>query len=132
MARAGTVAVLLPGAFYYLGETRLPPVGLLRQEGVPIAVASDFNPGSSPLLSLRLAMSMACTLFGLTAEEAIAGLTRHAAAALGRDDHLGTLEVGKQADLAVWDIESPAELAYGVGHNPCVAVYLSGKPIAVS
>jgi imidazolonepropionase len=117
MAEAGTVAVLLPGAFYTLRETRLPPVEGLRSAGVPIAVATDCNPGSSPLTSLLLAVNMACTLFRMTPEEALAGVTRNAAAALGLTD-CGTIEIGKRADLAVWNVEHPAELAYRIGANP--------------
>jgi imidazolonepropionase len=118
LARAGTVAVLLPGAFYFLRETRVPPVDTLRARGVPIAVATDSNPGSSPLTSVLLAMNMAATLFQLTAEEALAGTTREAARALGLADECGTLETGKWCDLAVWDIERPAELVYRMGFNP--------------
>ena len=114
LARAGTVAVLLPGAFYFLRETRLPPVDLLRAHGVPMAVATDYNPGSSPLLSLRLAMNMACVLFGLTPAEALAGVTCNAAKALGLVDR-GTIEPGKRADLVVWDAAHPAELSAGFG-----------------
>lgn len=117
MAEAGTVAVLLPGAFYTLRETRLPPVEGLRSAGVPIAVATDCNPGSSPLTSLLLAVNMACTLFRMTPEEALAGVTRNAAAALGLTD-CGTIEIGKRDDLAVWNVEHPAELAYRIGANP--------------
>lgn len=116
MALAGTVAVLLPGAFYSLRETRLPPVDLLRRHGVPIAVATDFNPGSSPLVSLPLAMNMACTLFRLTPQEALAGATREAARALGLAD-CGRLAPGLRADLAAWNVERPAQLAYWVGHT---------------
>ena len=115
---AGTVAVLLPGAFYFLRETKLPPVRALREAGVPMAIATDCNPGSSPLVSLLLAVNMACTLFGLTAEEALAGVTREAADALGMADECGTLERGKRADIAVWNVDSPAELAYRIGFNP--------------
>lgn len=118
MAKAGTVAVILPGAFYFLRETQKPPIELLRQHGVAIALASDANPGSSPLTSPLLVLNMACTLFRLTPEEALAGLTRHAAKALGLQDEIGTLEAGKRCDLAVWDIERPAELAYRIGFNP--------------
>ena len=125
MAAAGTVAVLLPGAFYALGETRRPPIEAFRAHGMPIAIATDANPGSSPVLSLLLMLSMACTLLRLTPEEALAGVTRHGAAALGLADR-GTLEVGRIADLAVWDIEHPAELAYWIGHNPCAAVVKDG------
>ncbi|OAI92992.1 imidazolonepropionase [Pseudomonas putida] len=115
MAAAGTVAVLLPGAFYYLRETQLPPMDALRKHGVKIAVASDLNPGTSPALSLRLMLNMACTLFRMTPEEALAGVTTHAATALGLGDSHGTLEVGKVADFVAWDIERPADLAYWLG-----------------
>jgi imidazolonepropionase len=118
MAQAGTVAVLLPGAFYTLGETQAPPVAGLRKAAVPIAIATDCNPGSSPLASPLTAMNMACILFALTPEEALIGMTRNAALALGIDALTGTLEVGKRADLAIWDVEHPAELAYGIGMNP--------------
>jgi imidazolonepropionase len=117
MAQAGTVAVLLPGAFYTLRETQKPPVALLREAGVPIAIATDCNPGSSPLTSLLLTLNMACTFFRLTPEEALAGATRVAAQALGLDDR-GTLAQGLRSDIAIWDIEHPAELAYRVGFNP--------------
>ena len=115
MAEAGTVAVLLPGAFYALQEKRKPPVGLLRSHGVPMAVATDCNPGTSPLLSPTLAMNMACTLFGLTPEEALAGMTIHAARALGLDGEIGSIAPRKAADLAVWRVESLAELSYWIG-----------------
>ena len=118
LARAGTVAVLLPGAFYTLRERQEPPVAAMRKAGVHIAVATDCNPGTSPLTSLLLTMNMAATLFGLTVEECIAGTTRNAARALGLLDIVGTLEVGKSADLAVWDVEQPAELVYRLGFNP--------------
>lgn len=131
MASAGTVAVLLPGAFYTLGETRRPPVDRLREVGVPIALATDSNPGSSPMTSLLLAMNMGCVLFGLTPVEALAGVTRNAARALGLADSRGTLEVGKTADFVVWDIEEPAELAYRMGFNPCVEVIRAGAPTLV-
>jgi imidazolonepropionase len=117
MAEAGTVAVLLPGAFYTLRETQLPPVVALREAGVPIAIATDCNPGSSPLTSLLLAMNMACTLFRLTPEEALAGATRVAAQALGLPDR-GVLAEGLRADVAIWDVEHPAELSYRIGFNP--------------
>lgn len=117
MATAGTVAVLLPGAFYTLRETQAPPVDALRAAGVPIAVASDGNPGSSPMFSILLAMNMACTLFRLTPEEVLTGVTRHAARALGLDD-CGVIAPGKRADLAIWDVAHPAELAYRIGFNP--------------
>ena len=116
MAEAGTVAVLLPGAFYALRETKKPPVELLRRHKVPIAVATDCNPGTSPLLSATLAMSMASTLFGLTPEEALAGMTVNAAKALGLADEIGTIADGKAADLCVWRVGRPAELAYWIGH----------------
>lgn len=115
MAAAGMVAVLLPGAFYALKETKRPPVDLLRHHGVPIAIATDCNPGTSPILSPTLMMSMACTLFGLTPEEALVGMTRHAAQALGLQDEIGTISAGKTADLCVWRIGRPAELCYWVG-----------------
>ncbi|WP_159592656.1 imidazolonepropionase [Chelativorans xinjiangense] len=118
MARSGTVAVLLPGAFYTLRESQAPPVAGLRAAGVRIAVATDCNPGSSPLSSLLLAMNMASTLFRLTPEEALAGATREAARALGLGQDIGTIEAGKRAEIAVWDVEHPAELAYRVGFNP--------------
>ena len=117
MAKAGTVAVLLPGAFYFLREKQSPPVDALRSAGVPIAIATDCNPGSSPLASLLLAMNMASTLFRLTPEEALAGVTRNAARALGLAEEIGTIEVGKRAELAVWDVGHPAELAYRIGFN---------------
>ena len=117
MKTAGTVAVILPGAFYTLGETQAPPVAALRAAGVPMAVATDCNPGSSPLLSLPLAMNMACTLFRMTPEEALAGVTRNAARALGLGDR-GRIAPGLRADLAVWDVAHPAELAYRIGFNP--------------
>jgi imidazolonepropionase len=115
MAAAGTIAVLLPGAFYALQETRKPPVALLRKHKVPIAVATDCNPGTSPLLSPTLAINMACTLFGLTPEEAVAGITINAARALGLAHSIGSIAAGKQADLCVWNIETLAELGYWIG-----------------
>lgn len=118
MAKAGTVAVVLPGAFYFLRETVQPPIELLRQHGVPIALATDANPGTSPLTSPLLTMNMGCTLFRLTPEEALAGMTRNAALALGLQNEIGTLEAGKACDLAIWEIERPAELAYRIGFNP--------------
>ena len=118
IARSGTAAVLLPGAFYCLRETRLPPIESFRRHGVPMAVATDCNPGTSPLTSLLLAANMACVLFRLTVEEALAGVTRHAARALGRLAEIGTLAPGKHCDLAIWDVERPAELVYRVGFNP--------------
>lgn len=127
MARAGTVAVLLPGAYYFLRDTTPPPVEALRKAGVPMAVATDCNPGTSPLTSPLLAMNMACTLFRLTPEEALAGFTREGARALGLQAETGTLETGKAADLAVWRIDGPAELAYWMGANPLAARYLAGR-----
>jgi imidazolonepropionase len=118
LAEAGTVAVLLPGAFYFLRDTQVPPIELFRNHGVAMAVATDCNPGSSPLSSLLLAMNMACTLFRMTPEEALAGVTRNAARALGLELETGTIETGKWCDLAVWDIEQPAELAYRIAFNP--------------
>jgi imidazolonepropionase len=128
LAKAGTVAVLLPGAFVTLAETRKPPVAALRAAGVPMAVASDCNPGTSPLLSLRAAMQLACAQFGLTPEESLAGATRHAAKALGLSD-VGTLAVGKQADLACWDIERPAELCYWLGGSLLHRSWKAGWPV---
>ncbi|MDT9630108.1 MULTISPECIES: imidazolonepropionase [Pseudomonas] len=115
MAAAGTVAVLLPGAFYFLRETQLPPMDALRRHGVKIAIASDLNPGTSPALSVRLMLNMACTLFRMTPEEALAGVTQHAATALGMGDTHGSLEVGKVADFVAWQIDRPADLAYWLG-----------------
>jgi imidazolonepropionase len=117
MAKAGTVAVLLPGAYYFLREKQLPPIEALRAAGVPLAVATDCNPGSSPMTSLLLAMNMACTLFRMTPEEALAGVTRNAAKALGLGDR-GVIATGMRADLAVWNTVHPAELAYRIGFNP--------------
>ena len=117
MAKSGTVAVILPGAFYTLRETQMPPIALLRKHNVPMAVATDMNPGSSPMSSLLLAMNMACTLFRMTPAEALAGATIHAARALNLPTH-GTLAPGQTADLAVWNAEHPAELAYRIGFNP--------------
>ncbi len=127
MAQAGTVAVLLPGAFYFLREKQLPPVEALRRHGVPIALATDNNPGSSPLTSLLLTMNLACTLFRLTPEEALAGVTRHGARALGVQATHGTLEAGKAADFALWEIGSPAALAYAMGANPGVGKVRCGE-----
>jgi imidazolonepropionase len=118
MAESGTVAVMLPGAFYFIRETQKPPIDAFRTYGVPMAVATDANPGTSPLTSLLLAMNMAATLFGLTVDECIAGGTRHAAAALGLQRETGTLEIGKWADLAIWNVDRPAELVYRMGLNP--------------
>jgi imidazolonepropionase len=127
MRDSGTVAVLLPGAFYFLRETKLPPVQALRSAGVPIAIATDHNPGSSPALSLLLMLNMACTLFRLTPEEAFAGVTVHAARALGLADR-GRLAPGQRADLALWDAAHPRELAYRFGVNPLRQRVLEGKP----
>lgn len=126
MARAGTVAVLLPGAYYFLRETVMPPVAALREAGVPMAVATDCNPGTSPMTSLLLAMNMACTLWRLTPQEALLGATAHGALALGLQAEIGTLTVGKRADLALWKIARPADLAYAIGFNPCQAVVNGG------
>lgn len=131
MAAAGTVAVLLPGAFYALRETRLPPIDALRAHGVPIAVATDCNPGTSPLLSLRLAANMACTLFRLTPEEALRGVTANAARALGLGDR-GMLVAGQRADLAVWRVRQPAELCYWIGADLLRAAWIGGTRIAAA
>jgi imidazolonepropionase len=125
MAQAGSIAVLLPGAYYALRETRLPPIDALRAAGVPIAIATDLNPGTSPLLSLRLAMGMACTLFRLTPEESLRAATVNAARALGLDDR-GTLQPGKRADFVVWQAREPAELCYWIGGNLARHVYADG------
>lgn len=129
MARAGSVAVLLPGAFYLLRETRLPPIELLRRHGVAMAVASDLNPGTSPALSLRLMLNMACTSFRLTPEEALAGVTLHAARALGLEASHGSLEAGKVADFVAWQIQRPAELAYWLGGDLPKRVIRHGEEI---
>jgi imidazolonepropionase len=126
LAQAGTVAVLLPGAFYFLRETKLPPVDLLRRHRVPIAISTDSNPGSSPTTSLLLMLNLACTLFRLTPSEAFLGITRHAARALGLLATHGTIEVGKVADVALWDAESAAALCYEIGAPPPVAVFKRG------
>jgi imidazolonepropionase len=126
MRAAGSVAVLLPGAYHFLRETRLPPVQALRDAGVPIAVATDHNPGTSPTLSLLLMANLACTLFRLTPLEAVQGITVHAARALGLADR-GRLAVGQRADFAVWDLEHPNELAYWFGRNPCQRVVHAAK-----
>ena len=130
LAEAGTVAVLLPGAFYYLRETQVPPIDLFRAYGVGMALSTDCNPGSSPVTSLLLMLNMACTLFRMTPAEALAGVTREAARALGLQDRIGTLEPGKAADFALWDIGSPGELAYPAGFNPCRAVVKNGAVVA--
>jgi imidazolonepropionase len=126
MAEAGTAAVLLPGAFYFLRETRLPPITSLRQHKVPIAIATDCNPGTSPCTSLLLMLNMACTLFRLTPAEALAGVTRNAARALGLAGEIGRLAPGQRADLALWDIARPADLAYAFGANPCIGRFMQG------
>jgi imidazolonepropionase len=128
MAAAGTVAVLLPGAYYFLRDTTPPPVAALRAAGVPMAVATDCNPGTSPMTSLLLAMNMACTLWRLTPREALAGCTIHAARALGLQGETGSLEVGKRADLALWRIARPADLSYAIGFNPCRGAVHGGVP----
>lgn len=130
MAEAGTVAVLLPGAFYFLRETQLPPMDALRRHGVRIALASDLNPGTSPGLSLRLMLNMGCTLFRMTPEEALAGVTIHAATALGMGDTHGSLEVGKVADFVAWQIERPADLAYWLGGDLPKRVVRKGHEIS--
>ncbi|AHD16806.1 imidazolonepropionase [Pseudomonas sp. FGI182] len=130
MAKAGTVAVLLPGAFYFLRETQLPPMDALRRHGVKIALASDLNPGTSPGLSLRLMLNMGCTCFRMTPEEALAGVTVHAATALGLGDSHGSLEVGKVADFVAWQIERPADLAYWLGGDLPKRVVRKGHEIS--
>jgi imidazolonepropionase len=127
LAASGTVAVLLPGAYYYLRETVKPPVGSLRAQGVPIALATDCNPGTSPVLTLPTVLNMACVLFGFTPEESVAGVTRNAARALGLADR-GELRTGLRCDLALWDVDSPAELCYWLGANRCAGVVVAGEP----
>jgi len=127
LVQAKSVAVLLPGAFYFLREQQLPPITALREQGVPIALASDANPGSSPVHSLLLIMNMACTLFRLTPAEALRGVTLNAARALGMAQEIGSLETGKQADIVIWDVDRPSLLSYRVGMNPCRAVMQGGK-----
>ena len=127
LTKHNTVAVLLPGAFYMLRETQLPPIQALRDAGVTMAIATDNNPGSSPLTSLLLAMNMGCTLFHLTPEEALAGCTYAAAKALGLQDTLGSIEIGKAADLAIWNVSTPAELAYRMGYNPLAQRMIKGR-----
>ncbi|KZN48969.1 imidazolonepropionase [Pseudoalteromonas luteoviolacea] len=128
MAKSGTVAVILPGAFYFLRETQHPPIDLLREHKVPIAIASDFNPGTAPLCSLRLMLNMACTLFKMTPEESLLGVTRHAAKALGLSDR-GVLKVGAKADIAMWQIQHPSELSYQFGVNDLLNLWISGRLI---
>ncbi|WP_266168945.1 imidazolonepropionase [Dyella subtropica] len=130
MAAKGTVAVLLPGAFYALRETKLPPIAGLREHGTAMAIATDCNPGTSPLLSLRMAAGMACTLFRLTPEEALRGITVNAARALGMHDR-GTLAIGQHADLVVWRVGTPAELCYWIGGELVRAVYRAGRPVSI-
>ena len=125
LADAGTVAILLPGAFYYLRETAQPPLAALRRHGVPMALGTDCNPGTSPVLTLPAAMNLGCVLFGLTPEEALDAVTRHAARALGFDDR-GVLAAGMRCDLALWDVASPAELCYWLGASPCAGVVVAG------
>ena len=127
MREAGSVAVLLPGAFYFLRETRLPPIALLRQHSVPMALSTDCNPGSSPCSSLLLVLNMACTLFRLTPEEALAGVTRHAAQALGLHDR-GAIVAGLRADFVLWNVERPAQLSYAMGFNPHRQTVFKGQP----
>jgi len=129
MGRAGTVAVLLPGAYYFLRETQLPPVAAFRRHGVPIALATDNNPGTSPATSLLLMLNMGCTLFRLTPEEALAGVTRNAARALGLAAECGRLAAGLAADFVFWDVADPAELSYRIAFNPCRAVIRAGQPV---
>src|SRR5439155_13893586 len=118
-----------PGAFYFLREKQLPPIDLFRKRGVPTAISTDCNPGTSPVTSLLLMLNMACTLFRMTPEQALAGVTRNAARALGLSDR-GTLEAGKRADLALWDIGEPAELAYAIGANPCAGIVRCGNIVS--
>lgn len=126
MRQSGSVAVLLPGAFYFLHETQLPPIQALRDAGVPIAIATDHNPGSSPCLSPLLMLNMACTLFRLTPEEALRGMTVNAARAMGLSASRGSIEVGKRADFAIWDVQNPNELAYWFGRHPCSEIVVGG------
>lgn len=129
LADSGTVAVLLPGAFLTLGETQHPPVAELREAGVPIALATDCNPGTSPLCSIQFAMGLGTRLFGLTPEECLAGVTREAARALGLGDERGTLDIGKRADIAVWDLKHPRDLSYWLGGNPLSDLLIAGRPV---
>ena len=126
MAAAGTVGVLLPGAYYFLREDHLPDIAAMRRHGLDMALATDSNPGSSPLVSILLALNFGCTIFRLTPEEALAGITRNGAKALGMGATHGTIEVGKVADLVLWKVDAPAELAYAMGANPCLRVLKSG------
>ncbi|WP_392343330.1 imidazolonepropionase [uncultured Shewanella sp.] len=131
ISESGTCATLLPGAFYFLRETQLPPIDLLRQYKVPMVIGSDFNPGSSPICSTLLMLNMACTLFKLTPEEALQGVTINAAKALGIDNNVGSITVGKQADFCLWDITTPAQLAYAYGVNLCKTVVKNGQVVAL-
>lgn len=132
LAEGNCVAVLLPGAYYYLNETQKPPIDALRKAGVPMAISTDSNPGTSPILSIRSAMNMACVLFKLTPAEALAGVTINAARALGLQDKIGTLENGKAADFLIWDITSPADLAYQLGGNLLSYSVINGQKITFS
>ncbi|PRC90895.1 imidazolonepropionase [Solimicrobium silvestre] len=132
MAEAGTVAVLLPGAYYFLRETKLPPLAALRAAAVPIAISTDCNPGTSPMTSLLLVMNMACTLFRMTPLEALQGTTRNAAKALGMSDKIGQLAVGMKADFALWDVDRPADLSYAIGANPCSGVVFDGRLLKIN
>lgn len=132
MGKAGTAAVLLPGAFLTLNETRHPPVEDLRRNKVPIAIATDCNPGTSPSCSLRETMALACRLFKLTPEECLAGVTREAALALGLENDRGTLEAGKRADIAIWDIEHPRELSYWLGIRPLLQLFIAGRTVSLT
>jgi len=129
IAESGTVAVLLPGAFYFLREKKRPPVDLLRRYAVPIAISSDCNPGTSPITSPLMILNMGCTLFLLTPEEALCGMTVNAARALGLEKRIGSLEIGMDADVVVWEISEPAELAYRMGYNPCLKVVKHGTVV---
>ncbi|PHR60729.1 MAG: imidazolonepropionase [Robiginitomaculum sp.] len=129
MAASGTVAVILPGAFYFLKETKKPPIDLMRATGVSMALATDCNPGSSPISSPLLILNMACTLFAMTPEEALRGMTINGAKALGLDAEIGSLEIGKKADFVVWNIDHPAELSYWIGANPLHSRYVSGRDV---
>ena len=128
IAKSGTVAVLLPGAFYYLREKQAPPVAALRHHGVPMAIATDLNPGSSPIHSILTTMNMACVLFGLRPDEALRGVTVNGAKALGLNDR-GMIVPGMKADLAIWDAERPGDLCYPIGYNPLTAVIKNGKTV---
>ncbi|HBS36126.1 MAG TPA: imidazolonepropionase, partial [Parvularcula sp.] len=129
MAKAGMVAVLLPAAFYALKETTKPPVALFRKHGAPMALATDLNPGTAPILSPTLAMSMGATLFGLTPEECLAGMTRNAAKALALENECGKLKAGLAADIAVWPVDHPAELSYWIGHPGPDVLYIAGRKV---